>query len=167
MNTILRIHFLLAAALCLALGSLRAEDQLFEGDSLGPLKLAQKSDAVTSVLGKPATKGADIEWEAIGEYVQEWHFPAQGITLAMSSAKKGGKKAIYSITAESPCKLATSRGITIGSTEADVAGAYRKEYNKEESTPGELFVAGSIYGGAMFHFKKGKVVQIFLGAAAE
>jgi len=37
-------------------------------------------------------------------------------------------------------------------------------------TPGslrKLFVAGSIYGGAIFNPKDGKVVQILIGAAAE
>jgi len=34
-------------------------------------------------------------------------------------------------------------------------------------SPGKIFVAGSIYGGAIFNLKDGKVVQIFIGAAAE
>jgi len=167
MKTIHRIHYLLLATLCLGISSLRAEEKLFEGESLGSLKLGQSADAVAKALGQPESKGKDVEWEAIGQWVQEWHFPKQGLTLAMNSEKKGGKKVILSITAEAPCKLATSRGITIGSAEADVAKAYRKVHNKDESTPGELFVAGSIYGGAMFHLQHGKVVQIFLGAAAE
>jgi hypothetical protein len=157
---------LLLAAFCLALGSLRAE-KMFEGDSLGSLELGQSAADVTKALGKPASKGKDVEWEAIGEWVQEWRYPKQGLTLAMNSAKKGGAKTILNITAVAPCELATSRGIRIGSTEAAVIKAYRDVQNKEEGTVGELFVAGSVYGGVLFHLESGKVVQIFIGAAAE
>jgi hypothetical protein len=157
---------LLLVTFCMAVGSLRAE-KMFEGDSLGTLKLRQGEGAVIKALGKPQSKGKDVEWEAIGEWVQEWHFPKQGLTLAMTSEKKGGAKTILNITAESPCQLATSRGIQIGSPEAKVAKAYRDVQNKEEGESGKLFVAGSIYGGVMFHLKEGKVVQIFIGAAAE
>jgi len=157
---------LLLATFCMVVGSLRAET-MFESDSLGTLKLRQGAEAVIKALGKPSAKGKDVEWEAIGEWVQEWRYPKQGLTLAMTSEKKGGAKTILSITAESPCQLLTSRGIQIGSTEAKVAKAYRDVQNKEEGEPGKLFVAGSVYGGTMFHLKDGKVVQIFIGAAAE
>lgn len=166
MKAIFRLHLLLLAALCLGSGSLRAEG-MFENDSLGKLKLGQSSEAITKALGKPQSKGKDVEWEAIGEWVQEWHFPKHGLTLAMSSAKKGGPKTVLSITAEAPCEFATSRGIQIGSPEAAVAKAYRDVQNKEDGEAGKLFVAGSIYGGVMFHLEKGKVSQIFIGAAAE
>ena len=157
---------LLLATFCMVAGSLRAEN-MFEGDSLGTLKLRQGEETVIKALGKPTAKGKDVEWEAIGEWVQEWRYPKQGLTLAMTSEKKGGAKTILSITAESPCQLVTSRGIQIGSTEAKVAKAYRDVQNKEEGEPGKLFVAGSVYGGTMFHLEGGKVIQIFIGAAAE
>lgn len=165
MKSILRLHLLLAI-LCLDVGPLRAE-KMFEGDSLGSLKLGQSAAVVTKALGKPASKGKEVEWEAIGEWVQEWHFPKQGLTLAMNSEKKGGAKTVLNITAEAPCELATSRGIKIGSTETALAKAYGDVQNKEESELGQLFVAGSVYGGVMFHLEDGKVVQIFIGAAAE
>jgi len=157
---------LLFAILCLGIGPLRAE-KMFEDESLGNLKLGQEKDAVSKFLGKPDSKGEEVHWEAIGAWVQDWEFSQQGLTLAMSSEKKGGSKIILNITAESPCKLATSRGITINSTDADLTKAYRDVRNKEASTPGKLFVAGSIYGGTIFNLKDGKVVQIFIGAAAE
>lgn len=147
-------------------GSLWAEG-VSAKESLGRLKLGQGEDAVVKVLGKPGSKGKAELWEAIGAWVEEWHYPEQGVTLAMSSEKKGGAKSVLNISAEAPCSLATSRGIKIGSSEADVAKAYGKERSKEESVAGELFVAGSVYDGVMFTIKKGKVVQIFIGAAAE
>ena len=73
----------------------------------------------------------------------------------------------YSITLAAPCTLATKRGIRIGSTEQEVKKAYKKDWNKEDSTSSGRFVAGSIYGGIVFEFQNGKVSRIFLGAAAE
>ena len=154
-------------ALCANMVPLKAGDKFLEGESLGKLALGQKSDQVTSFVGKPDSKGKDTMWEAIGEWVQEWRFKAQGLTFNMASESKGGAKTIASVTAVSPCKLTTARGIQIGSSIADVTKAYKKFQDKEMSVPGKTFVAGSIYGGVIFTFKDGKVSQIFLGAAAE
>ena len=146
---------------------LRAQDSDVSGEPLGKLALGQKSAAVIQLLGEPKSKGENALMEATGEWVQEWKFPSLGLRLMMGSTEKSGAKTVWSITADPKCKLATARGIQIGSTEAEVKKAYAKEHEKEESQPGETFVAGSIYGGVIFHFKKGKVHQIFIGAAAE
>lgn len=161
--------FLLALLLCfgIILPAYSLEEDLAAKDSLGELKLGLKADEVIKILGKPASKGKDIEWEALGEYVQEWIFPDQGIHLNMVSQKKGGAKQILMITATAPSKLATARGITIGSPEAAVKKAYGNVRDKEQSVAGKTFVAGSIYGGVIFQFKDGKVSEIFIGAAAE
>ncbi len=45
--------------------------------------------------------------------------------------------------------------------------AYASHADKENPPTAEQFVAGSIYGGIIFHFEKGKVSRIFFGAAAE
>ena len=58
-----------------------------------------------------------------GEWVQEWRFKAQGLTLNMASQSKGGAKTVLAITAEAPSKLATARGIRIGSTIAEMTKA--------------------------------------------
>ncbi|MCB1092833.1 MAG: hypothetical protein KDL87_14955 [Verrucomicrobiae bacterium] len=144
----------------------RAEDSLLEGESLGKIAIGQKAEALPDLLGK-AKKGKDTLWGATGEWVQEWKFKKQGVTLNMASGSEGGAKTVLSITAVSPCKLATARGIKIGSSEAEVREAYGKVEAREDSVPGETFVAGSIYGGVIFTFKDGKVAKIFVGAAAE
>lgn len=148
-------------------GPLRAEEDLSAKESLGALALDRKQDEVIKLLGKPASKGKDVEWEAIGEWVQEWKFPDQGIVLQMASEKKGGRKTVLSITAVPNCTLATARGIRIGSTEAAVRKAYGPLEDKEQSETGKRFVAGSVYGGVIFLFDGGKVSEIFIGAAAE
>jgi hypothetical protein len=149
------------------LPTLRAEDDLSSRESLGNLKLGLKGDDVIKQLGKPARKGKDVMWEAIGEWVQKWDFPSQGIQLQMASEKKGGAKSVLAITATADCKLSTARGISIGSTEAAVKKAYGSVRDKEQSVAGKTFVAGSVYGGVIFQFEKGKVSEIFIGAAAE
>lgn len=160
--------FLLATfaivACCHALG---ADDQWLDNEALGKIKLGRKAADLMPLIGKPDSKGKDTEWGAIGEWVQEWRFKSQGLTLHMASASKGGAKTVLTITAEAPSKLTTARGIHIGSTIAEVTKAYGKVQDKEGSVPGKTFVAGSVYGGVIFTFASGKVSQIFIGAAAE
>lgn len=156
---------LLAIFACLP--ALGADPKALEKETLGKLNLGQKAADVIALVGKPDSKGKDVEWEAIGDWVQEWSYKSWGLELNMASASKGGAKTVLSITAASPSKLATSRGIHIGSTIAQVTRAYGNVQDKEQSVPGKTFVAGSVYGGVIFTFTGGKVSQIFVGAAAE
>ena len=138
-----------------------------ESDGLGQMKLGQPAAAVLKLLGEPEKKGKDVEWAATGEWVQEWDFPKQGLTLNMASGKKGGAKTVGTITAIGACKLATKRGIAIGSPLADVRKAYGNVESKEDGQTKDTFIAGSVYGGIIFSLKGGKVSKIFVGAAAE
>lgn len=146
---------------------LHAVEVSVDQEAFGKLALGQKAEAVVALLGKPESKGRDVMWEAIGERVQEWKYPAQGLILNMASGTKGGAKTVYSISASAGCPLATARGIRIGSTEAEVRKAYGKVEDRESGVRGESFVAGSVYGGVIFQLAKGKVTGIFIGAAAE
>lgn len=170
MNTILclpiSIPWLLTLSLCTT--TVRSsDDRILEGEGLGKITIGQKADQLTALLGKPESKGKDVLWEATGDWVQEWSFPAKGLKLNMASGKKGGSKEVLTITASSPCNLATKRGIRIGSTVAETARAYRDVQDKDQSEKGKTFVAGSVYGGVIFTFKADKVSEIFVGAAAE
>lgn len=164
------IFFAIIALACAVLPtSLHAKDpiDLLKTESLGAFKDGTPAAAVTKALGDPAKKSADQKEEATGDWVQTWSYPAQGLKLTMASAKKGGVKTISTITAGGACKLATARGIKIGSSLAEVSKAYGDVESKEDSQKGKSFVAGSIYGGVIFTLKDGKVSEIFLGAAAE
>lgn len=145
----------------------QAGDKSLKDERLGKIKLGQKAAEVMGSLGKPDSKGKDAEWAATGEWVQEWRFKSQGLTLNMASDSKGGAKTVSSITAQAPSRLATARGVHIGSTIAEVAKAYGRVQDREQSEPGKSFVAGSIYDGVIFSFSGGKVSRIFIGAAAE
>ena len=168
MNSTLRLLILAIVTSAFAGFDARgADDKWVEKEALGKLKLGQKAVEVAALVGKPDSKGKEVEWEAIGDWVQEWRFKSQGLTLNMASKSKGGARTVLTIAAMAPCKLATARGIRIGSTIAEVTKAYGKVQDKEQSDSGKTFVAGSVYGGVIFTFSSGKVSQIFIGAAAE
>lgn len=143
---------------------------LLDNESLGRLRIGlSESQVRTVVQGKPQ-KGENIFWGANGEYGQQWHYPAQGLTLQMMSSTLDGEKVIGSINIMAPSILKSQLGIEIGSTEANVLkayGKYRATNTDDFSEPGRVFVAGSIYGGMVFTLYKGKVSEIFLGAASE
>jgi hypothetical protein len=136
-------------------------------EQAGKLHLGLSEKAVKQIISGQPARGPEDLWGADGEYHQEWKYPAAGITLSMSGKKKGGPKSIERITLSGPSTLATSKGIRIGSTEAEVAKAYGRFRNGEDSKKGEVFVAGSVFGGLIFNFEQGKVNRIFIGAAAE
>ena len=158
------VPILALTAFCNASG---ADDKWLENEALGKISLARKAADLTPLSGGPESRGKETEWDASGEWVQEWRFRSRGLVLNMSSKSKGGAKSVLTITATAPCKLTTARGIHIGSTIADVTKAYGKVQDKEESVPGKTFVAGSVYGGVIFTFTDGKVSKMFIGAAAE
>lgn len=143
--------------------------KLMNAESLGGLKLEMSAKDVTALLGKPEKMGKDIEWEALGEYVQQWSWPKSGLVAEMVSEKKGGSKRVLMFTTKAPWDAArkTSKGIGLGSTEAEVRAAYSSYEDKETSRAGSVFIAGSVYGGLQFEFTKGKVTSIFFGASAE
>lgn len=158
---------------CTAGSTLTAQDAtergfvLMKQESLGGLKLDMSAKEITALLGRPEKTGKDVEWEALGEWVQQWSWPKAGVTAEMISEKKGGSKKVLMFTAEAPWGRATSKGIHIGSTEAEVRAAYGQYEDKEMGETGSVFIAGSVYGGLQFQFSKGKVTAIFFGASAE
>lgn len=162
---ILTLAALVSIPVCVA-----ASDESFDvlkGESLGKIKYGEKQKVILKLLGEPKSKGDDVHWEATGEWVQDWSYPDQGIELKMASKKKGGAKTVSIIMGLPACKLATTRGIKIGSSLAEVRKAYGDVEEKSDPPDDDTFVAGSIYGGVIFTLKHKKVVEIFIGAAAE
>ena len=165
---------LLTVCLCplsrAAQGAREAEGSGFETskEKIGELRLDLKEQDLPSLISCAPQKGKEIYEGATGERVQTWKYPDCGIALKMASERKGGKKVVRSISLAAPGKLATARGIHIGSTEAEVIQAYGRYKDQDGGTEkGKRFVAGSIFDGMIFDFRGGKVVGIFLGAAAE
>jgi hypothetical protein len=144
-----------------------ATEAMLRTESLGGLRLGMREKAVLKLLGPPAKRGESVLQEADGNYVQDWHYPDKGIDLSMSAGeKKSGVKTIANITASAPCTFATRKGVKIGDAESAARKAYAEHVDRETSADRAL-VVGSIYGGIIFNFTKGKVSRIFFGAAAE
>ncbi len=142
-------------------------EAFLKSEQLGGLKLGMPEKDVLKLLGDPKKKSTLVHQEADGTWVQNWEYPAAGLSLVMGAEKKGGAKTIAIITATAPCTLATKAGIKIGSPAVEVSKAYKKHLDKENPPTATSIVAGSIYGGVIFTLEKGKVTQIFIGAAAE
>ena len=149
------------------LGFAATDSDLLAGERIGILRIGLHEADLKKSIDCDLKRGPETLWGADGAYHQTWQCPACGLKLGMVSEKRGGMKSIESITLTVPCTLATKRGIRIGSTEQEVKKAYKKDWNKEDSTQSGSFVAGSIYGGVIFQFQDGKVSRIFFGAAAE
>jgi hypothetical protein len=144
--------------------------QLLAAESLGGIKLGLTEKKLVDLIGQPKKKTALTLMEATGDYCQTWRYPGKGLEITMSAGeKKTGAKTVASFTASKGCSLTTTKGIKIGSSEADVRKAYGSFEDKENASAvqKDSFVAGSVYGGIIFTFKGSKVSSIFFGAAAE
>lgn len=134
--------------------------------TFGWLRGGLTTDAVVAQLGVPAERGEVWEEGASGDFVQTWTWPDAGVEVVFSAPTRDGEPLSSAYTVRAPFAGKTERGIGIGSTEADVMGAYA-ETIAPDSRPGELVIAGSVYGGAFFGIEDGAVVSIFVGAGAE
>jgi hypothetical protein len=141
--------------------------KMLKAERFGELRLELPEKDVLKLLGKPEKQGRVVLQGADGMYVQTWSYPAKGLEFTMSAEKKTGPKSIASITAFPPCDFSTKKGIKIGSPEGDTRKAYAAWADRENASEKNTFIAGSVYGGIIFNFTKGKVSRIFFGAAAE
>tara|TARA_R110002096_G_scaffold326721_2_gene520691 strand:+ start:3026 stop:4075 length:1050 start_codon:yes stop_codon:yes gene_type:complete len=149
---------------------------IIQDGSIGGIRLDTPATQVLATAEKfglgSVTKGEDIVWEAFGQAVQPWEFTEAGIEFEMISNDIGGPKSVFAFAVRAPCSLKTGRGIGIGDRKADVIAAYSDYPKDEEDFDGyfgeaDVHLVGSIYGGMIFTFEEGKLVDIFLGAVAE
>jgi hypothetical protein len=141
--------------------------KMLKAERLGELRLELPEKDVLKLLGKPGKQSKTVLQEADGMYVQTWSYPSKGLEFTMGAEKKAGPKTIATITVFAPCTLSTKKGIKIGSAETEARKAYAAWADKESASEKGVFVAGSVYGGIIFNFTKGKVTRMFFGAAAE
>ena len=170
MKSFLKFLSLVAVALLSSpSASVQAREKSVGPEALGKIAEGQKAEDVVRLVGKPASKGKVTQMAATGEWVQEWKYPALGVRLTLASNAKNGPMTVSQLWAVDGCKLATRRGIKIGDTVAALRKAYGDVEHKapDGSRSRELFIAGSLYGGVLFHLKDGKVTEIFIGPSAE
>lgn len=135
--------------------------------TIGQLKYNLSTDSVILLIGEPDSISIEIQAGADGSFVTNWVYVNKGINLEMYSDLKGENKKIRSILVTKPCDLFTHKGIGIGSSVKQVYNNYKTENDYSISDSLQEVVIGSIYDGIVFSIEKGKVVKIFIGAAAE
>lgn len=143
------------------------EFALLKTERIGPLRIGLPEGEVERSIACQLRRGPVTRWEADGDYHQEWAYPDCGITLDMGTATPKNRQTIRAITLTRPSPWKTRRGIGIGGTEREAMAAYGHDRELETSVPGKRLVAGTVYGGLVFTFHRGRVTRIFLGAAAE
>lgn len=143
---------------------------LLSEETFGSLKFGMPTADLLEAIGEPTEESEAVEWGADGQIHQWWRYPEIG--LVFDIVGEGNKRTVNSIEAAAPCRLATGRGVAIGSDAADVYNCYRRYLDPGFFPSGienaESLIAGGIYGGIIFSLdENGKVVGIFFGAAAD
>jgi hypothetical protein len=144
-----------------------AEDFNIDTFMLGKIHYGMSVAGATGLPGCVFTKGKLIASEADGAWHQGWKGRSCGVNLGFSAADKKSALKLTDIEILAPSQIKTTRGIGIGSTEAQVRTQYSHEINAGESIPQQTVVLGSVYGGVVFGLEGGKVQRILVGAAAE
>ena len=136
-------------------------------ESLGWITADVSVETIKEKLGEPSKKEERILMEATGDHVETWAWKDAGVQLEMTAPDMTAPVNDHiAVTVFPPFDGKTSRGVGIGSTEEEVRAAY-KNLIDPGSRPGEMIIAGSVYGGVFFTIEDGKVTTIFIGAGAE
>lgn len=143
--------------------------ELMASEAVGSVRLDMTLTDLVKALGEPDTKTAPELWGADGLEHMTYNYSGEGLVVDLSHAP-GAKDdpIVASISAVSPCKLATARGIKLGDTEGAVMTAYSDAIDPVTNPQDDgRIIAGSEFGGVVFTMKDGKVSAIFIGASAE
>lgn len=136
---------------------------VYETESLGALGPGVGEREVIAQLGAPTTRDQPVEEGATGDWVSAWTWP--GATLSMAAEREAGPWTVRSVSIDAPSKLATKRGIRIGSARAEVERTYKRSPDDDASDPARYLV-GSMYGGVLFALERDRVVAISIGPFA-
>jgi hypothetical protein len=143
----------------------RADDpdySYYEHEALGPLHVGMSEAEAIKALGKPKTRSKPFDEPATATWVTDWSWP--DAALQMYATAKTGPWTARSVSITGKSKLATKRGIHLGSTRADVEHAYPRA--PDDPGAPDRYLVGSSYGGMLFFFDAGKVVGIDIGVFA-
>jgi hypothetical protein len=102
---------------------------------------------------------------ATGGWASAWRWSSAGVEIVMTADAQRGPWRARNIAIAAPSKLATRRGIRIGSARAELAKKYKRSDDDEGSDP-KRYLAGSWYGGLLFTLGDDKVTSVTLGVFA-
>jgi len=143
-----------------------ARGEIGRSERFGPLWLGRAVTAVVAAIGEPGSKTPIEDWDATGERISTWTWPAKGLTAEIDHSSAGKPTSVASFTLEKGAPWRSLIGVGLGSTIADVKHWYGPYRDQDSSKPGR-FVAGSLYGGIVFGIDGGVVSRVFVGASAE
>ena len=135
-------------------------------ETIGQLMISLEETKVIEMLGEPGQTTEPKIWAADGFLHKTSSYDALGVELDYVEINE--KFVINTVTAKAPFDGKTSRGIGIGSSEADVMAVYEKDINADEmKDKKDVVIVGSMYGGLLLTMESGVVTAMFLGASAE
>lgn len=135
-----------------------AATAMAKGENLGGLKVDLAEKELLQLLGKSVAVGKVTREEGDGDYLQVLKYPSKGLEVTLRSEKKTGPRTVAKFSASAGCKLATKKGITVGSPVGDVKKAYAGFVRNDSSD--QEFVIGSIHNAIFFQIEGGKVSRI-------
>jgi hypothetical protein len=139
---------------------------LMLAESIGAVQLNMAETQLIEEIGQPESKSEPEVWGADGLEHSDWTYSAIGLSINLSGeADLDEELSVFSITALPPCDQETQRGIGIGASRQEVLAAYGEAIENQDDP--EALIAGTAFGGIVFHFKDGVVDYIFIGASAE
>jgi len=118
------------------------------GEPIGTIKTGMTPAQVEAALGRPKDRTQPAEGQAIPGYESQWTY-ATGESISFLGPKPS-QLTVFRIVLHAPSKLATKRGIAIGSTRAAVEKAYAAELQGLPSGSGDDgIIVGDVYAGAL------------------
>lgn len=139
-----------------------ADFTLYNSESLGPLHAGMSDKEIVAALGKPKKKAKPQEEGATGAWVSTWTW--SDASAVMTGDNKTGPTQARNVEVHGASKLATKKGIRIGSTRAEVEKAYPR--SADDKAQPNSYLAGSMYGGLRFALENNRVAAIEIGAFA-
>ena len=134
---------------------------LFNSESIGPLKPGIDENVVISVLGQPTSKSKAVVEAATGDTVSNWKWAQASISMSRDDKKRW---VALSVSITGPETLETRQHIHIGSTRRELEKAYIRA--PEDEGKQDSYLVGSVYGGLLFGLDHDRVSRISLGAFA-
>jgi hypothetical protein len=136
------------------------------------VRIGSTATTTRNKFGPPSSRSLALKRASDGLYESSWIYRGMGLTLTFvaepgpaSLMLKHWRLAAIKLTA--PSALRTKKGIGIGSTFAEVEAAYEGTRDQSVIPSQKQIVVGSLYNGLVFRFEAGRVVEIFIGPAAE
>ena len=107
-----------------------AEAQLYD-ETLGGVAWASDGAEAIARFGKPE-RGKKTALPDVGEgvFAQPWRFPRHGLELRVIGG--GDEETVLGMAVSGPSTLATSKGIRVGSSRAEVLAAYGDALDEDE-----------------------------------